>query len=119
MTRSPSPGSPSVANDEHQGRCPDTGRVTEAATDRASTTGRRWLSLAAIYTAAGAVAGVFKMSSMVGGALGVAVLSAPTRGFSGAAVENALHGAARRIGRRSPARRQVQENVGRGRCGRR
>ena len=42
---------------------------------------------------AGAAAGVFKMSSMVGGALGVAVLTAMTRGFSGGATENALHGA--------------------------
>lgn len=42
---------------------------------------------------AGAAAGVFKMSSMVGGALGVAVLSALTRGFSGRETESALHGA--------------------------
>src|SRR3954471_11574222 len=34
---------------------PETGRVTEAATAGASTTGRRWLSLAAICTAAGLV----------------------------------------------------------------
>ena len=42
---------------------------------------------------AGAAAGVFKMSSMVGGALGVAVLTALTRGFSSGATVDALHGA--------------------------
>ncbi|MFF5297622.1 MFS transporter [Paractinoplanes globisporus] len=45
------------------------------------------------FDLAGAAAGVFKMSSMVGGALGVAVLSALTRGFSAGASEDALKGA--------------------------
>src|SRR3954451_17074144 len=53
MTCPPSPESPSVANDDHQSRRPETGRVTEAATAGASTTGRRRLSLGAICTAAG------------------------------------------------------------------
>ncbi|WP_433383752.1 MFS transporter [Actinoplanes sp. CA-142083] len=42
---------------------------------------------------AGSAAGVFKMSSMVGGALGVAVLTALTRGFSAGASEDALRDA--------------------------
>jgi MFS family permease len=45
------------------------------------------------FDLAGAAAGVFKMSSMVGGALGVAVLSALTRGFSEGASKDALRSA--------------------------
>ncbi|WP_433291283.1 MFS transporter [Actinoplanes sp. CA-030573] len=42
---------------------------------------------------AGSAAGVFKMSSMVGGALGIAVLSALTRGFASGPTGDALRGA--------------------------